>query len=332
MKATSTSHFRFVLVLVAALCLGTLAQAADIAVDCGAKKNNSINAALALLDKTGPHTITVSGACSEEVVIENFDDLTLRGNPGASINDPTPSVLDDNNVVTIGGSRDVTVRDLTINGGADGITCFRFSVCYLLNLTVQGGYEGISLARSEAFVGDNTVIQNTAASGISVFNGAHLRAGPYLTANGVTIQNNGSSSEGAVGVTVGNGSYADLFQVTIQGHTYGEGVIVDFGSHVRLVGSTVTGSGGTGVSVGGASVLRLQSLPGFPTTITGNGGHGVEVSYLSYLRINGARTISGNTTGPDVYCASTSAVTQGTGGSGTPNLGGGTTNCTEPAP
>jgi len=47
--------------------------------------------------------------------------------------------------------------------------------------------------------------------------------------------------------------------------------------------------------------------------------------------LRGPRTISGNGS-PDVNCTVSTAKTEGTGGSATPNLGGGTTNCTEPAP
>jgi hypothetical protein len=306
------------------------AYAADVSVNCDGKKNKkTIQSVLDSLSKQGPHTVTVSGTCTEAVIIDGFDGLTLAGAPGASINDPTPGVTDDNDVIDITGSRKITVRDLTINGGFDGITCLFFSECHLLNLTIQGGLEGVAFARSSGSVGDNTVIQNN-SNGMTVFRDSHVRIGPLFTTNGVTIQNNGNAIDGGSGIAVGDDSHVDIFQSTIQNHAFGDGVFIGTGSHVQLLGVSVTGSGGNGVSVGPSSVLRL--LGGLGTNvITASVGHGIALDHLTYLQINGPRSITGNAA-PDVNCTVSTAKTRGTGGGVTPNLGGGTTNCTEPAP
>jgi len=298
----------------------------DVSVDCSkAKKKDSITAALANLSRQGPHTITVTGACSENVVIRDFDGLTLKGNPGASVDDPTPTVPDDNDVIDITRSRNITVRDLAINGGLDAITCFLFSECHLLNLTIQGAQEGVAFARSLGVVGDNTVIQNNAQSGMSVIRGSHVRVGPVSTTSGVTIQANGG-----LGILVEEDSYLDVFQSAVQNHALGDGVVIGTGSHVQLFNVTIAGNAGRGVSVGPSSVLRVRGGLG-PNQISGNGGHGVVLDHLTFLSINGPRDISGNAA-PDVNCSVSTAKTSGTGGSASPNLGGGTTNCTEPAP
>lgn len=325
---TASSIRRVALVSLSALVLALSASATTVAVDCNAKKDNSINAALASLVKQGPHTINIKGTCNENIVIENFDDVTLAGSGGASINFvPGP---DNYQTIWIGRSRNVTVHDLTINGGlTDGIVCAFHSHCVFYNLTVQGAGSGITFARSIGTIGDNTVLQNN-FTGATVVRNSHVRFGAYPLNGGVTVINNGNATDGGMGIYVDDQSYIDLFFSTVQGNAFGNGITVNFNSFVGLSNSTVTGNGEAGVSVGPSSTLRLR--PGLaPNVITGNGGAGIFLSHLSFLQINGPRTISGNGS-PDVNCAKSTAKTQGTGGSAAPNLGGGTTNCTEPAP
>ncbi len=346
---------------IAGVCLFTLlaaasAYATNLTVDCKAKKNNSIQAALNLLSKQGPHTITVSGACNQAVLIEKFDDLTLVTTTGASINDPTPLDLEDNNAVNISQSRNVTLQGFTINGGVEGVACFDFSVCILRELVLEGQSDnGVAFSRSSGFV-DNTTIQNTLFSGLGLFSSSEVLFGSGIFAPGTsTIQNNGTADNGSIGVNVQNGSHLALLGVTIQDHDFGDGVSVGFGSLLRVFNSTITGNAGNGISVTSAIVRLLGSFgpnsvtnnggngvnlaftstmqagAGGPLNITGNTGHGVFVGHLSFVRLGGTRTITGNAS-PDVNCSASTAKTSGVGDSTSPNLGGGTTNCTEPAP
>jgi len=323
------------------------AYAVDVIVGCSNPKAKvkTITAALALLSKQGPNTIQVSGACIEYVAIDGFQDLTLVGSSGASISDPTPLDLEDNDVVDILNSRNVTVQGFTINGGSFGVACFQFSVCNLRDLMVQGASNtGVGYFRSSGFV-DNTTIQNTLFGGITAAQASSVAFGSGLfgTPGTATIQNNGTADNGSLGVNVVNGSEMTLAGATVQNHIFGDGASVAFGSILRVANSTITQSGGNGVSVQ-SSVVRLQggnsitnngangvNLRNTSTlqisgadTITGNGGNGVTLGHLSFLRMGGA-TISGNFA-PDVNCSVTTAKTQGT-----VSIVGGTTNCSEPA-
>src|SRR5215831_8594693 len=87
------------------LCLTALllmsagtAGAATLYVHCGGSGGlNSIGAALKALghaENIGPSTINVSGACHENVVIQNVDRLTINASPGASINDASGGNVD----------------------------------------------------------------------------------------------------------------------------------------------------------------------------------------------------------------------------------------------
>src|SRR5215470_10817229 len=111
--------------------------AATLYVNCGAKEGlHSIGAALKVLQYVpGPSTINVSGACHENVVIQSLDRLMLSAAPGASINDPSGGNLD---VIDILDSRDVSVNNFTISGGAYGISCSDRSLCRLNGNSVQG--------------------------------------------------------------------------------------------------------------------------------------------------------------------------------------------------
>ncbi len=302
-------------VLLFSLVLTTLAQAADVNVNCNdPKKNNSINAALASLSKGGPNTIRVSGTCNEAVVIDGFDRLTLVGNPTATVNDPTPTTpeLEDTTVILITDSDRVGVQGITVNGGAAGITCQAFSVCILRDVHVHNSVgAGVQYARSSGFIFDNTVIEDNGGNGLTVVNGSNVSV--FGDPVGPIIQDNGFS-----GVNVTNDSHFQLTVGTVLNNGI-NGINAQRGSNVNLFG-TVTGNGSHGLSLS-SSTATIQEA-----TITGNTGNGVRVANLSLARFLGA-TVSGNSA-PDVNCTSTTAVTT----EATTEIGAGTTNCTEPAP
>src|SRR5262252_3401266 len=95
------------LCLMALLIMSTgTVNAATLYVSCGGKTGlTSIGAALKALQYSeghGPSTINVSGACHENVLIQNIDQLTIAGNNGASITDASHGAAD---VVDIRNSR-----------------------------------------------------------------------------------------------------------------------------------------------------------------------------------------------------------------------------------
>jgi hypothetical protein len=337
------------------LLLTASAYAADVSVDCNKKK--TITAALAVLSKQGPNTIHVSGACNETVIIDDYEDLTLIANPSASINDPTPSNPSDNDVVGIFQSRNITLRGFTINGGAVGVACYQFSVCYLRDLIIQGQSDtGVVYSRSGGFV-DNTTIQNTLLGGLALSSQSEVLfgSGVFGTPGTATIQDIGTEANGSLPVWVLNGSELTLGGATVQNNAYGDGAYVAFGSVLRMINSTITGNGGNGIKADSSVVrFQLESVPVSITnngsagirlqntstvqsqgsgtlTISGNAGNGISIGHLSFVRLGGGRTITGNGS-PDVNCSVSTARSDGVGDSGSPNLGGGTTNCTEPAP
>src|SRR5579864_1610458 len=98
-----------ILAIVAILASLALADESEsITVDCG--NGQSLNNALAKLDKHGPATVSVKGTCTEYVQVVGFDRLVLKGQPGAKLQQPTSTSGNlFNAVLNIQSSRSLTV-------------------------------------------------------------------------------------------------------------------------------------------------------------------------------------------------------------------------------
>src|SRR5271165_763667 len=117
------------------LSIGSLAQALTLSVNCGSKEGlNSIGAALKVLQgPLGllPSTINVSGACHENILIQNMDRLTLNALGGASITDVSDGTHE---VIDVQTSTGFTLNGFTLTAtcpsscmsgpGADVISCY----------------------------------------------------------------------------------------------------------------------------------------------------------------------------------------------------------------
>src|SRR6185295_4009850 len=84
-----------------------------VQVDCSNGK--TLAKALERGNEDRPLLVLVSGTCNEHVAVERSD-VTLRGEAGAAINGPDPSL----NVIEITASR-VAVEGLVVTGGRNGI-------------------------------------------------------------------------------------------------------------------------------------------------------------------------------------------------------------------
>jgi hypothetical protein len=303
-RITRTSAF--FLVIVFAAVVSSDARGANLKVNCNGK-GQTINGALKQLIPQGPNTLTVSGTCNENVLIQSFDNLTLQAAPGgASINDASGGNLE---VITIQDSTRITIQGFTINGGAEGIICFDHSLCRFNGNTIQGSPgNGVRLSRARAVFTGN-VIQNNAADGLQVDNDSQAFT------NGDTIQGHGE-----FGVVVTNGSFLLAAGTTVQGNS-SNGVEIDDNSTLRMVGSAVTGNGDAGVFLGRASVATFG--PG--NAVTANSGDGVSIRDLSFGRFVPGVNITGNLSGTDVNCNGQFPATRGIA-----NIAPGTTNCVEP--
>ena len=298
-KETGPSTFRrgglALTAFVSLLVCSASAYGVELTVECSnpRAKLKSITQALAFLPKQGPNTIHVSGSCNENVIIDGFDNLTLVANPGASINDPTPSIPDDNDVVDVLNSRHITVDGFTINGGFDGIGCGQYSLCILNNNTVQGASDaGVALGRGTSANLRGNTIQNNA-------DGFFAGGGAVAVVAGGTIQ--GNTGVGAYAFNNGHLTFIDDGGTPATIHeNSAEGIVAQSGSTILLANTAVSMNGADGILALDASVVRV----GQNAQITGNGGNGVQLLESSFAFVGGSADLSGNGGSP-VVCAGT---------------------------
>jgi hypothetical protein len=307
---------RVALILACGIVFSGYARGASLIVHCGGKGAlSTINGALKMLHPDEPNTITVSGTCNENVVIQSFDRLTLISTAGSTINDVSGGL---SAVVGIADSHRVTLQGFTINGGIDGVICGSASVCYLTANTVQSsaGQEGVFVTSgARAFLTGN-VIQNNGQRGLTVNGSAQVFSSTDIFRDNADI-----------GIVANSGAYLAATNSIVQnnGSDGSDGVLASDRSILRLVSCTISGNTLNGVTLQHSSEARFDSFSG-PSTVSGNGGSGVVVRDLSFGFFGQGNTITGNLGGTDVLCAPQFSATKGA----LTNIGGGTTNCIEP--
>lgn len=303
------SRFTLIMVFVPlAMAFCVHARAADLKVDCnGAGALSTINGALKLLDPQGPNTVTVSGACHENIVIQSFDRLTLIASPGASITGASNGL----HVVGIADSQRISINGFIINGGDVGVYCFDGSLCRLIGNTIQGAaVHGVVVEGSRARLKGDT-LQNNAERGLSIIDGGSVEA------SGITVQVNRE------GIVLNSAGYLAAFGATIQNNQR-FGVFAS-NSNLRCRPCTITGNGTDGVRLQQGSKATFEAFDGI-NSITGNGGAGVYLRDLSFASFDAGGIVTANAGGTDVVCTPQFSATRGA----TTNIGGGKTNCVEP--
>jgi len=139
------------LIFSAVLVAQASSQPTSVSVDCD--NGQSLNQTLAKLNKLTPTTVLVSGTCTEYVDVFGFESLILKGQPGATLAQPSGGagtlftallyiessrsvtvsgfrVQADTTISAIGighGSSDIRLRYLNITGGGEGIIVFEHS-------------------------------------------------------------------------------------------------------------------------------------------------------------------------------------------------------------
>src|SRR5215470_19510053 len=135
-------------VLTLALLPGA-AFAAGAVVDCsGATPGafTTITAALASLPAAGPNSISVVGTCHENVVFFGRTDLTIFGNPTATV---VPGNAN-GHLLAINNSQRINIQGLTFDGGRGAIVDENSSV-NLDTVTIQNS-TGIGLTSIDSLV------------------------------------------------------------------------------------------------------------------------------------------------------------------------------------
>ena len=325
-----------VTLLFAATCLAT---AAPIMVDCGA--GQSLNSALAKLDKFAPATVTVKGTCTEYVVVNGFNQLTLNGVRGSALQQPDSTPPSDSYVLSIQASRSITVSGLAIHGlpslfsaigvgggsndvriqnvstdGPWGVVVFEASQVWLVNVTVNtSGFAGISaFDKSDVHI-VNGLIERPADSN---FDAGLLVASGHVTMQGTVIRDMQQSID-----IDANGS-VDLvyFDTSVPSHN----VILNNPAGTNYNGVRVTNGSSLNLGSVKLQIINAGQPYGFDTgavfisdgsamnaaanlEISGSQGQGVFVANNSHAALGGSSITGGSHGGLVVVNLSTATVT-----------------------
>jgi hypothetical protein len=292
------------------LLLSNFAFADNAVVDCsGATPGafTTVTAALASLPANGPNSISVSGTCTENIVIVGRTDLAIFGNPSATIKAANPN----GRVLSIFNSQRVGVsNNITFDGGR-GIAVISTPLAEFDAITVQNS-GGIGVTSIDSLVHlSNATIKNSVRSGISIGGGTfYLDGGVTVTNNGRVgvavltghlILNGGDGTPGTenivsnnanVGVEVASSAEADIgADNRITGNGGKWGLLVLNGSSIVMTDGAISSNTGLGVHCGGTSHCEF----GGNTHINSNAGGGIEVVEHSDASLDGGNDISGNT-------------------------------------
>ena len=319
-----------------------------VVVNCD--QGQSLNSTLSRLERHSPLSVLVNGTCAEYVQIKGFERLTLKGLPGATLQqpstDPTNGLLIQ--VLSIEASRSVTIDGFAIHSRAsalDDIGVGQNSIdVRLRNLTVDGPggfgifvFEGsqVSLARVTArdpgFATVGAVDVSDVHIESSLFEnstGGSFREGLFVGSGHVTVQTT-TIRNMQVGIDIGAHGAVDIqsfstyfplsfpTDVVIENPagTNFDGVSVRDGSELHL-GDTKLRITNPGQPFGGTTAGVFVSDAGTLTAganliISGSQGQGVFVSNNSHASLAGS-SITGSGHG-GLVVANLSSVAVGTG-------------------
>jgi hypothetical protein len=309
-------------------------------VDCDA--GQSLNRTLTNMDKLTPATVNIKGTCTEYVLVDGFNDLTLHGLQGATLQQPSTNPKSNQYVLSIKGSRGITVSALAvhslptsifsaigINGGSNdvrlqhvttdgswGVVVAEASQVWLVKVTVNitSGFAAVSaFDKSDVHIVDG-LLQRPANSN---FNAGLLVGSGHVTVQGMTIRDMQQS------INVNSSGSVDL--VNFDPTAAGVDVIVDNPAGTNFNGALVTdgsslnlnsaklritnagqpwGGDSGAVFVSNGSTLNA----GANLIVSGSQGQGVIVSNDSHAELAGSSITGGAHGGLVVVNLSTAGV------------------------
>lgn len=262
-------------ILLALFLFPSVSRAANVTVGCPGGSGGtypSINAALAAIGQTGPHTITVTGTCAESVFLFNARSILIIAPVagGAGAGGATIVGFQDSDTFDVQLSQDITLRNLEISGNAAssfgfGVSIFTNSQANIFSCNIHDNPDGgVSADSSSQIALNNAILQN--------------------------------SSNGD-GLDVTNDSTADMVSTTIQNNA-GVGIFVfsRSGIVIRRQNLIQNNAGGVGIFAIDSSKVQMQTAnPALFTTIQGHGLNGIQIGDQVMLRMGGGpHAIQGN--------------------------------------
>jgi hypothetical protein len=294
------------------------------------------------LNKFTPATVQFSGTCTEYVLIDGFNNLTVTGTPGATIQQPTAttptgtfyvlSVKASQSITLSGfsvqslpsafsaigvgkGSSDILVRNVSTDGSW-GIVIYEESQVWLVgvNVNITSGYAAIAaFDKSDVHIVGG-LLRRPAGS---AFNAGLFVSSGHVTVQGMTIRNMQQSiniaASGSVDL-VNFDSTARAVDVTIENPagTNFNGAIVSDGSSLNISSARllISNAGQSyGFNTGAVYVTNSSDLnAGASLIVTNSHGQGVIVSDNSHAELAGSSITGSAHGGLVVVNLSTAAV------------------------
>jgi hypothetical protein len=319
------------------------ASPAPILVNCDA--GQSLNSTLTKLDKFAPATVTVKGTCTEYVLVDGFNELTLNGVQGAALRQPDSNPQSNSYVLSIHDSRGITVSGLAVHsqpsifsgigigGGSNdvrlqnvstdgswGVVVYEASQVWLVNVTVNitSGYAAVSaFDKSDVHIVNGLVERPTDSN---FYAGIFVSSG-HVTMQGTVIRDMQQSinidAGGSVDLVYFDTSVASRdVVITNPAGTNLNGVRVINGSSLNLgsVKLRITNAGQAyGLDTGAVFVSDGSTMnAGANLLVTGSQGQGVFVANNSHSALAGSSITGSSHGGLVVVNLSTAAVTAST--------------------
>ena len=235
-----------------------------IPVNCS--KGQTLNGTLSKLNRQLPVTVVVEGTCTEFVTIDGFENLTIKGQSGAAIQQPaTPPPPAPNFLLSITGSRGVSISGLALHSLASvgaGIGVGKGSNQILLqNLNLDGSWGVIVYEESQVWLVNLNVNITSGFAAISVFDKSDVHIADGLLQRPSNGAFNAGLFVGSGHVTIQGTTIRDM-QQSISIGTSGSVDLVNFDSAAAGVDVVIDNPSGTnfnGAIVDGGSTLNLSS-------------------------------------------------------------------------
>jgi hypothetical protein len=246
---------------------GSSIMAASVVVNCN--QGQSLNGTLSRLEKHSPVTVLVNGTCTEYVQIVGFEGLTLKGLPGATLQQPSSDPTNGQliQVLSIAASRSVTIDGFAIHSRAsalDDVGIEQNSIdVRLRNLTIEGSCAfGIFVFESSQVSVARVTARNSGFATVGVVDisdvhiesslfenptGAPFHEGLFVSTGHVTMQTT-TFRNMQVGIGITDGGIVDIQSF----NTY-----FPLSLPTDVVIDNPAGTNSDGVAVGSAAVLNL---------------------------------------------------------------------------
>lgn len=246
----------------------TTVHAATFFVDTGGDDSNpgtsaalpfrTIQQAIDVAAETpGPDMIKIaSGEYVEKLSIKDADKLTLAGSGGTLINADDP----EKNVIKI-KSGDVTISNLAVTGGKDGIKANEMTSLTLRDVVVTGNADEGLQAEDVSSV---KIVHGTFSENGD--DGIKVEVAEAVQITGTTVFDNGGD-----GIDLEEIGAIHVTDLTVDGNG-DEGLEVDDSGSAVVVRGTYSNNADEGLDIDNTLSIRIVSI-----VSTGNGGNGLQV-------------------------------------------------------